>query len=344
MAKNRIKDIAVNTFEAGMSLDLDEMLQKANTMAYALNIRFVARDNTVYVISNIKGTIDEGVIAGGYIPIGVASKNGIAYIVSAEVSGGAATGNGQIGTFPSPNYSTGDIWQAYTPLQNYSGDVPDEPLVYGDFISSKFNFTLKYDLDVELQNSYDGTVNIVITDGENPMRIFNSGFAVLPDRKYAIIEQTGSNDTNQYDFEDWETTINLVQASNKIMNLSFEGIDVGGNNKGGNYTYFFKYATQDGNETDVIESSRVVSIFHGTKPSDIKGAEGDGEIVSKTAKFILSNLDESYAYVVPYFIWVSGKEGPIIQAVRIDTPVPITGSSIQFNHTGYEEVTVIEEA
>ena len=344
MAKQSSKDVAINRFEAGMSLDIDELLQKANTMAYASNIRFVSRDNTVYVLTNIKGTVDEAAMSGGYIPIGVANKNGIAYIVSAKISGGVATGDGQIGTFPSPDYSTGNITQAYRPLQNYSGDVPQDPLVYGDFTSVHFGFDLRYDLDVELQNSYDGSLNIVITDGSAPMKIINSGFVVLPDRKYFEVDQSGTKDTNRYDLIHWDTTINLVQTSSKIAKLTFEGVDPGGNLKAGNYTYFFRYATQDGDETDVFESSRIVSIFPGDNPSNIKGGAGDGEVVAKTAKFNISNLDQSYARIIPYFTWISGVDSSIIQAVRIDTLIPISGTEQTFYHTGYEEVSIIDVA
>jgi hypothetical protein len=348
MSKRKLetKQIAINTFEDGMSLDVDELLQKANTMAMAMNIRFIARDNTVYVVTNVKGNEVKSLFTPGYIPLAVDNKNGIAYIISAEITGGTATGYGEIGTFPSPDYvgATGAIVNTYAPLQNYSGDIPENPLVYGNFISSKFNFSLRFSLDIELQNSYDGSVNVVFTDGENPMRIINSGFSVLPDRKYIREDHVGLTDSNKYDLDHWKTTIKLIQNSNKIVNLNFEGVDLGGNLKGGNYTYFFKYATQDFNETDIIESSRVVSIFHGDTPGDIQGGLGDGEEVQKSARFTLSNIDQSFAYVVVYFSWTSGLTTPLTQTLRIDNFTPIIGDTIEVIHTGNEATTTINLA
>ena len=49
----------------------------------------------------------------------------------------------------------------------------------------------------------------------------------------------------------------------KIPKLKFLGTSSGGNLKVGNYFFYFKLADADGNETDFIAESGLVSVFIG---------------------------------------------------------------------------------
>jgi hypothetical protein len=39
-------------------------------------------------------------------------------------------------------------------------------------------------VDIEVQPSYDGSVNLILNDGYNIPRLINSGFSVLPNGTY----------------------------------------------------------------------------------------------------------------------------------------------------------------
>jgi hypothetical protein len=49
----------------------------------------------------------------------------------------------------------------------------------------------------------------------------------------------------------------------KIPKIDFKGVSSGGNLKVGNYHFYFKLSDADGNETDFVGESGLVSIFIG---------------------------------------------------------------------------------
>jgi hypothetical protein len=63
----------------------------------------------------------------------------------------------------------------------------------------KFNFDLKYPVEIECQQSYDGSVNLILNDNHNAPKLINTRFTVRQNNTYEIVDRIGSNDTNIYD-------------------------------------------------------------------------------------------------------------------------------------------------
>ena len=61
----------------------------------------------------------------------------------------------------------------------------------------------------------------------------------------------------------------------------------------GNYHFYFRYADADGNETDFVAESGLVSIFIGNTPSSIRSGFRN-EDSHKSVQFLLTNIDNAY--------------------------------------------------
>ena len=209
--------------------------------------------------------------------------------------------------------------------------------VYSDFNTELFNFTEFTEFDIELQPSYDGSINIIFTDNYNPIRLVNTRFTTLPNNRFEIRDRVGQDDTNLYNKKNFNNTLNLFQYSNKIVNLDLDTIAFGGQLNSGTYRYYIKYATQDGNTTNIVAESFNVSIFHGSTLSDIKG--GDENILTNTRKLVrlkLSNLDTSFSLLKVQYSYSYGDNILATSYHEIETDYLINGESIIIEHTGRE--------
>ena len=52
--------------------------------------------------------------------------------------------------------------------------------------TTHFNFDLEHPVNIELQPSYDGSINIIINDGKNIPRLINSRFSAREDGTWEI--------------------------------------------------------------------------------------------------------------------------------------------------------------
>ena len=74
-----------------------------------------------------------------------------------------------------------------------------------------------------------------------------------------------------------------------------------GHLKVGTYVFYFAYCDADGNETDIVAESSVVSIFKGSMPFDIEGGISDQDSL-KSVSFTLKNIDSEYGYIKVYYV------------------------------------------
>jgi hypothetical protein len=58
---------------------------------------------------------------------------------------------------------------------------------------------LSHPVSMEIQPSYDGSVNLVMVDNKNAALLINSRFSVLGLDMYRIVDRKGSNDSNLYE-------------------------------------------------------------------------------------------------------------------------------------------------
>ena len=105
---------------------------------------------------------------------------------------------------------------------------------------------------------------------------------------------------------------------NKIPKLEYLGTS-SGNMKVGNYHFYFKYSDADGNESDWVAESGLVSIFIGSSPQSVNTGIRDENSI-KSVRFKLSNIDIGYNYVKVYYTRYSADvdSNLIVSAKRIE--------------------------
>ena len=179
-----------------------------------------------------------------------------------------------------------------------------------DFITDELNFSLDHPVTMLPQYSYDGSVNLILTDGLNHPRMINSRFSATGKNTYEIVDRAGSNDTNIYDQgAQFDVDTSLYKRVKTIPKLTLKSVDLGGNLKCGNYHFYFKLADADGNETDFVAESGLVSIFIGENYPDAIYTGNKNENAVKQVNFILSNIDPSYPYVYIYYSRYTAEDG-----------------------------------
>lgn len=249
----------------------------------------------------------------------------------------------------------GNIVFEYNPLRNfrytsvkegqtnYAGDTIEENAIV-DLDSEKFNFNLKYPVDIECQQSYDGSVNLILNDNLNPPRLINSRFSVRQNNTYEIVDRIGSNDTNIYDDSQFDLDTSLYKRINEIPEINFVGLTYGGQMPVGSYNFYFKYSDADGNETDFVGESGTVVCHIGNinDPRSIRGGL-ENENSNKMVQFTLNNVDSAYDYVTVYYTrkTSSGDHEPITRAVKINRKYKVKGSVCLITIDGFEETTDI---
>ncbi len=198
-----------------------------------------------------------------------------------------------------------------------------------DFITNELSFNLSHPVEILPQYSYDGSVNLILNDGLNIPRLINSRFTAIGKNTYKIIDRKGDNDTNIYDQgQQFDVDTSLFKNVNKIPKLEYLGT-VSGNMKIGNYHFYFKYADADGNESDWVAESGLVSIFMGNTPQSVNTGIRDENSI-KGISFKLSNIDISYSYVKIYYTRYSADidANLVVSAKQIDKNFIINNSGI----------------
>lgn len=223
----------------------------------------------------------------------------------------------------------------------------EQPIFYQkgslvDFITDELNFDLNHPVQITPQYSYDNSVDLIINDGISKPKIINSRFSTVGKNKYKIIDRNGNNDTNIYDRgAQFDIDTSLYKVTSKIPRVSYGGISYGGNLKVGNYHFYFKYSDLDGNETDFVAQSGLVNIFIGNTPSSIHSGFRD-QNSNKKVRFLLSNIDLNYDYLIVYYSRASSEEyqNRAIECSRIEQKYKISekGDTV-VNITGFEEIS-----
>lgn len=135
--------------------------------------------------------------------------------------------------------------------------------------------------------------------------------------------------------------MSLYKKTNNIANLTFIGLNTSGNLKVGNYVFYFKLSDSDGNETDFIAESGIVTCHIGNlnDPSSIQGGIKD-ENSYKSASFLLTNIDSSYNNVVVYYTRstsdIDGNE--MTTSFKIVKQFAVHNNVAKINITGFETV------
>lgn len=330
-----MKKETTNLFNQGMNLDLHPMVTPNSVLTDNLNGTFITYNGNEFCLQNDKGNFKVAHLSEGYVPIGAKEYNGIIYIVSVKNAyenpdepdeekriikvEDCVT---EIGTYPGVNWGNTPYEKefdlllpekvdpetnCYTPLGNIDvqetvnddGEIID--IQRGSFSNLKLGYTTQTPVTIEIQPSYDGSVNLILTDGKNPVRMINSGFSVLPENKYKLIKRNQSYATNNYNSDKLDE-LGLIRTTNIITNIDLEGVQPGGQFKGGNYTFYLKFGDSDYNQTDVVAESGIISIFKGNDciPSTISGTVLD-ERTDKMIGLKITGLNRIYSKLYLYY-------------------------------------------
>lgn len=303
-----MKQTTVNEFRDGLNLDLHPLVTPKTVLTDNLNGTFVTYNGNEFCLQNDRGNqkIEYKIgnnkyyvhLNSSYIPIGIKEHNGILYIVS--VNGNKT----EIGTFPCPDYPNNAGEYEYEESQNLLFQYA--PLHVLTNRAALTNINLGYDnttpVTVDIQDSYDGSVNIILVANEEKPRIINSGFSVLPNNQYKFVNRNQNAFTNIYDSDKIKLDTELIRTSNILTKIDLLGVQAGGQWKGGNYTFYIKFGDGDFNQTDVVAESGIVSIFNGNDgiPSTISGTLLD-ERTDKMINLRIEGLNPIYSKIYIYF-------------------------------------------
>lgn len=307
-----MKQQTVNEFRDGLNLDLHPLVTPKTVLTDNINGTFITYNGNELCLQNDRGNKQVAQLTQGYTPIGIKEHNGILYIVSVNED------KTEIGTYPSPNYDLYNIIEAdYTNgefdedkyndrvfEQWYSNSSLEyQPLhVLGNraaLTNQNLGYTINTPVTIEIQDSYDGSVNLILVADKKVPRIINSGFSVNGD-KYKFVNRNQSKDTNVYDNLKYESE--LIRTNDQLTNIKLLGVQSGGQWKGGNYTFYIKFGDSDYNQTDVVAESGIVSIFKGNDcvPSTISGTLLD-ERTDKMIHLEITGLNPIYSKMYIYF-------------------------------------------
>lgn len=171
-----------------------------------------------------------------------------------------------------------------------------------DLDTDLLDFDITRPLQIETQQSYDGSVNLIINDGYHTPKLINSRFSPIGNNEYQIVDRLGENDTNIYGKDTFNTDTALYKISNSVIKIEFNGVYNNGALPVGNYVFYFTFSDADGNETDFVGESSIVTCHKGAlnDPFSIEGGLAD-ENSNKAVSFTISNIDSSYSYVNVYY-------------------------------------------
>ena len=245
----------------------------------------------------------------------------------------------------------GDIKHEYRAFRNkiLGGKTQENgvlPNALTDFQTKEISVDLNNPLSIECQPSYDGTVNLIINDDSHPPRIINSRFTVTENNRYRIINRNQKEQTNIYEEGKIDQQTRLFRNINQIPRIQLVSVDYFGQLKGGNYTFYVKFADNDFNKTDVVCESGQITIFNGTisSPSTVTGTLQD-ERTDKSVSIRINNIDTSFQKVYLYYTReTSNVNGArITETAMIKEPYDIVTNYLDITVNGYEEIQEINE-
>lgn len=235
--------------------------------------------------------------------------------------------------------SYGTLVQKYCSFKN----IYDKTNIEGFSYFNTDNIIIEYPSDIKIQNSYDGSVNLIITDNTNNPLLINSRFSALDLNKYRIISRFGKNNSNIYEKDTIVSSTSLYKTYSKFPNLECN-LNYGGNLKVGRYAFYIKYSDQDGNETNIAAESKLVNVYQGDQLT--KNGMHSNYSTDKSIELTIDNIDTSYNYINVYYSKYSSDKFSLTNTsiYKILDKYPILSSnSVKIRITGDENVEEITQ-
>ena len=213
-----------------------------------------------------------------------------------------------------------------------------------DLDTDKLNFDINHPVNIEVQPSYDGSVNLILNDGKNIPRLINSRFSAREKNTYEIVDRIGENDTNIYNSATFEKDTSLYfqyEDNPKIQYLGF----VRGTLPVGSYCFYFTYCDSDDNESDYIAESGIIPVFIGDDgdPNSMDGGIKN-QLTNKGIKLQLDNIDKSYNYIKVYYVryFADYQQNRVYECKKLYNRYPVNSGTLFLQITGYEEAEDID--
>lgn len=208
-----------------------------------------------------------------------------------------------------------------------------------DLETDKLNFDLNHPVDIEIQPSYDGSVNLILNDDKNIPRLINSRFSVREKNTYEIVDRIGENDTNIYNSESFDKDTSLYFQYNQNPTIEYFGF-IDGNLLVGQYCFYFTYCDADNNESDYIAESGLIPLFIG-QDSDPYSMDGGikNQNSNKGVRLRIKNIDKSYNYLKVYYVryFADYQQNRVYECKKIYKKYYINSNILDLNITGNEE-------
>ena len=132
---------STNTFTE-LNTDFHPINSKPNVMTDAVNATLTTKGGNQLILQNMSGNSDVTELSEGFQPLGMAVYKGISYIVSGRFDEDGNFIEGEIGSYPSPDWgvllSTGQsdeylpLKDEYAPLYNFSKLPASDPKLNDD--------------------------------------------------------------------------------------------------------------------------------------------------------------------------------------------------------------------
>ena len=214
-----------------------------------------------------------------------------------------------------------------------------------DFETEKLNLDLEHPVDITVQPSYDGSVNLILNDGKNIPRLINSRFSAREKNTYEIVDRIGEYDTNIYNSENFNKDSSLYFQVEKNPVVEYNGF-VKGVLPVGQYCFYFTYCDADNNESDIIAESGPIPVFIGSDSDPISIDGGiKNQLSDKGVIIELRNLDKSYNFIKVYYVryFADYQQNRVCEAKKIYQKYPLYNLSVCFLQiTGNEQTEDID--
>ena len=342
-----------NILQKGMNTNIDNIRFPADSAWEILNGRIYSTDGKNFVVKNVDGNQVKFSLTPGYVLVGAKEYDDILYLISVNASNMV-----EVGSYPSLakqsligplnqylQYHVGGVdgfVNEYKPLPSIL--TPGSGMVYG-FRTKNFNLDRDRIIFPLIKESYDGTVNIYISDGENFNRVVNSGFSKRDQEiKTERLYTAGANSFPAIDKNVNKVTKQFLSI-NEPPYSTLKSISSGGNLPVGNLFFYIRYLDYEFNKTNFVPLIGPIMITYGDDIFSVSGNHPTGatNYAKKNVTINVKYVDQAYKYFEIAMVWKSGTEveGLGNKAMLINKRIPVTVDEFDFNITGLEDMAEI---
>ena len=349
-----------NILLKGLNTNIENTRYPSDSAWEILNARIYSTDGKNFVVRSVDGNQVKFALRSGYTLIGAKEYDDILYLASVNSDGIL-----ELGSYPSLakqvpissyngyiRYAIGTgldgFVNEYKPLPSIlrSEDPGVLPQVYG-FRTKSFNFSRDNFIVPLIKESYDGTVNIYLNDGEHFNRVVNSGFSKKDEE--IKLERLYKGDVDSFPSIDR----NVDKVTKQFLSINeppygkLKEVASGGNLPVGNLFFYIRYLDYEFNKTNFVPLIGPIMITYGDDIFSVSGNNPTGitNYANKNVTISMNYLDMAYKFFEIAIVWKTGTEpvGLGSRAMLLNKRIPVLQTSLDFNITGFEDMSEISD-